>query len=199
MYMLPPALVEAVSQRVVEPINMLMIDWPSGPVYMHSGIGEILYDSQVWVGVGNLGALSAVRNDSNLGAATMTATLSGIDNDTITALVSEDVVNRVVDRYLGFIGEDGRLIDAVKVFSGRIRVPGFGDRHGDEPTITLEVVSKLVDWSKSRPDRYTDESHRRNYPNDMFYQYVAQMAERSLHWPSDKKSDVPLKTNTGTY
>jgi len=43
---------------VFHPINMIYLDWPSGPVRAHSGVGTINWGGHDWLGVGNFGAVS---------------------------------------------------------------------------------------------------------------------------------------------
>ena len=45
------------------------------------------------------------------------------------------------------------------------------------------------DWQKGLNLRNTDENHRRIHPNDRFFRYQNQMADRSIYWGS--KKDAP--------
>ncbi|QZI93203.1 hypothetical protein SIPHO049v1_p0078 [Vibrio phage PS14A.1] len=190
MFIIDQKLVDALDQRVVEPIYFVFIDWPDNPVYAHTGIGPINYDGKIWHGVGYLGGIGAVECNANVGAHTVNLQLSGIDPLVLREVTTNHVVNRDVELHYGAIDEKGQLIAASPYFYGRVSTTSI--IRYDKDAVTVQAVSKTSDWGRSRPDRYNDESHRSKHPSDDFFQYIAQMSQRDLYWGSDKES-IPLK------
>lgn len=190
MYLIDQKLLEALEKPVVEPITLIYIDWPTGPVYAHTGIGDIVFNGKVWSGVYHFGKIGDVVADANIGAHTMDLELSGIDPFALNEVVTKNVINREMEAYYGALDENGQLVGAAPYFYGRIGQVAIQRFEGD--AISVQGVSKTADWSKNRSERYTDESFQAINPGDRFCQYVEQMSERDLFWGSDKQS-VPLK------
>lgn len=189
MYLLPPAVVAAMSERVVSPVIFVYLDWEGGEVFAHNHIGEILFDGKVWLGIGGLGKIGQVVNDNNIGAHSVSLALSPVDPLVLNEVVTKNNVGRTVDLYIGFLDENGQLIDAVQYFGGRISEISMS-RYKDD-TISLTAVSKTSDWAKSRPDRYTHGSFSNKPEGDDFFQYVDDMAQREIGLGSTKSS-TPL-------
>ena len=191
MFLVPPELVAAFDERVVKPIQLVHIDWPGGAVYIHDGVGTVSYLNEIWYGVAGFGEIGEITSDSNIGSHTVPLNFSGIDPKTLSEVVTRNVVNRSVDIYIGALDENNEVIAASPRFYGRISSTAIKRYGGD--AISIEAVSKTSDWSKSRPNRYTDDSYRADHPNDDFLQYIAEMADRALYWNSPKDS-TPLST-----
>lgn len=189
MFLIPQELVDAFEQRVVRPVTFIYIDWPGGAVYAHTGVGTITYMGQVWYGLGSFADIGEVVCDNNIGSHTLDAALSGIDPKALKEVTTNDVINRDLEAHLGALGEDGRLISAAPYFYGRISSTNI-KRYGND-SIAVQATSKTSDWIKNRSNRYTDESYRASYPNDDFFQYIKDLADRALYWNSDKES-TPL-------
>lgn len=52
-----PEWLELADAGMLQKVYFLYIDWPTGPVHLHSYIGDIEIDGQVWNGVGVIGAI----------------------------------------------------------------------------------------------------------------------------------------------
>lgn len=192
MYLLPEAMRVALDAEVVRPVILVFIDWPNDPVYAHNRTGDIVYDSKVWSGVGDFGSIGDVELDHNLGAHTVSLTLSGINPDTLTKVTLGGVVNRDVELHFGVLDENGQLISAFPYFYGRVSSNQMTRYDKESDTIEIEATSKTGDWGRSRPDRYTWESQKGRHANDDFFQYVTDMVDRDLWWGNSKKDTIPL-------
>lgn len=190
MFLIDQKLIDALDDRVVEPVYFVYINWPGGKVYAHTGVGPISYNGKIWNGMGYFGSIGAVECNDNIGAHTVNLQLSGIDSMVLTQVVTKNVINREVELHYGALDVDGGLIAAAPYFYGRVSSTGIV--RYDKDAITVQAVSKTSDWAKNLPDRYNDESHRARHPNDDFFQYIKQMAQRDLYWGVDKES-IPLK------
>lgn len=190
MFLVDQRLIDALDQRVVEPVYFVYADWPDGKIYAHTGIGPINYDGKIWQGVGYLGSIGAVECNDNVGAHTVNLQLSGIDPMLLNGITTKNVIGREVELHYGALDEDGALIAAAPYFYGRISTTNIV--RYDKDAISLQAVSKTSDWSKNKADRYTDESHRSRHPDDDFFQYIQQMSQRDLYWGVSKES-IPLK------
>ena len=58
---LSSAVETALSQQHVAIVTFAKLEFPSGTVYVHNSIGTYNWDSQDWLGVGDLGAIGKVQ------------------------------------------------------------------------------------------------------------------------------------------
>ena len=85
-----PEWLDLADNGLLQKVYFLYLDWPSGPLYLHSYVGDITIDGNVWKGVGVFGTMS-----SN-GAAQVS------QKPVITMKLSD-----VPDRAAGFVTPDG--------------------------------------------------------------------------------------------
>lgn len=189
MFLIDQSLIDALDQRVVEPVYFVYMDTPDGKIYAHTGVGPISYLNEVWHGMGIFGSIGSVECNDNIGSHTVNLQLSGIDPMLLTQVTTKNLINREVELHYGALDEQGKLISASPYFYGRVSSTNLV--RYDKDSITVQAVSKTSDWSKNKADRYTDESHRSRHPGDDFFQYIKQMSQRDLNWGVDK-DNVPL-------
>ena len=53
---------------------------------------------------------------------------------------------------------------------------------GATATITVNAESRLADWDRPRVRRYNHEDQQIDYPGDMGFEFVPQMATKELRW-----------------
>ena len=58
---LPTAVETALAQPYVSIVTFAKLEFPSGTIYVHNSIGTYNWDSQDWLGVGDLGSISQVE------------------------------------------------------------------------------------------------------------------------------------------
>ena len=195
MFILPPELIAAMNERVVEPVYFVYVDWVGGEVFVHTHIGDIIFKGKTWLGVGRYGEIGNVTDDGNLGSHSLKLTLSGIDPLSLSEVTTKGCIGRTVTVYAGFLNEQGQLIGATQYFDGRIAEATI--QRFDSDSIALSAVSKTSDWAKSRSDRYTHGSHIAKHPGDYFFQYVDDMATRDINGGNDK-GNIPLRPRSET-
>ncbi|MNI79350.1 hypothetical protein D3C73_1358020 [compost metagenome] len=99
----------------------------------------------------------------------------------------ERIVDRMAWLYLVVMGPDGAPLNACLQFKGRIAQTPV--KAGRTNTIQLTISNIFEDWLRGLNLRNTNESHRRLYPDDHFFRYQDEMADKSIFWGS--KRDAP--------
>lgn len=181
----------SVAQAMQQPnVNMVLaaeFDFASGVSRVHTGVGEVLIDGNVYTGLGSLSDVGSVKEENSSSATQLQLTLSGLEPQLISIALNESSVNRKVRVFVAVFDDSIKTIAYNLLFKGRIT--GASCVMGDNSAISFTVSNIFEFWSKGKPFRYTDESHTRRHPGDRFFRYIAQMAERSLYWGS--KKDAP--------
>lgn len=186
---LPTEISNALDNSVVEVFFAvdLLFDSPN-EMYLWSGIGEFVDGGITYTGAGNLLQLSDIRESSDIGAYGATLTCSGIPSDLLSLALSEPYQGRVCNVKVGI-----RAITGISKISSTppttlfTAFSGYMDQmnieEGPETSvISLDVESKLVDLSRPRIRRYTDQSQQSRYSGDLAFEFVTRIQNESLEW-----------------
>lgn len=68
----------ALSDQVISPVVLANLTFKSGPVYVWSGVGDLVFNGNTYKGVGQLGKISSISEGSDVKADGMEITLFGI-------------------------------------------------------------------------------------------------------------------------
>lgn len=184
---LDPATIHALNQPHVTAVYALKLDLVSGFSRIHSGLGPLVIGGETYYGVGSMGSVGAQKEQLSTSPTKLTLALGGLDDSLLAEVMRERIVDRMAWLYLVVMGPDGAPLNACLQFKGRIAQTPV--KAGKTNTIQLTISNIFEDWQKGLNLRCTDESHRRIYPNDRFFRYQNEMADRSIFWGS--KKDAP--------
>jgi len=156
--------------------------FPSGNIYLWTGLGEVDWNGQTWLGAGNLIGVSEVSETSDVVANGISVTLSGVPVSLISLVIDDAQQGLPGKVYVGLLDESGDVIaDPVQSFAGRLDVPTITDG-AETCTIQISYESRLVDLLKPREFRYTHESQKIFYPSDRGFEFVTSLQDKALTW-----------------
>ncbi len=171
----------AVDAPVVRPVILTSLDFSSGTVRVHSGVGTITYDGQEYSGLGSYGGISEVTEGSDARPYDLDLSLSGIPLNLLASALGEDYQGRAAVNYIGLLDDNHQLIDTPKqIWGGYMDTPDIS--LGETATIVVHCRGRANDWNRARLTRYTMEQQRSVYPDDSGLDYVTQMADKSIVW-----------------
>lgn len=180
-------MIEALSKPHVTLLLAAEFYFDSGTSYVHTGVGNLLFNSNVYTGLGDFGSINSISLENTLSPSQLSLRLSGLNAGALEQSLNEPCVNREFKGYLISLDEAGEVNAADLLFEGFIS-DNFATL-GKECAINFKVSNIFEKWNDSLNLRNTDESQRALYPEDRFFRYVSQMAERSIFWGS--KKDAP--------
>jgi len=174
--------VNAAASEVVRPILLVEIQFDVTPVYLWNGVGNLSWNSQTWIGAGQIMQISEVQETYELRASGFNLSLTGLQIDRLDDAINESYQNRKVLVYQGFLDDSGDLVDDPYILiSGRMDVMTISE-NGDTSTIDVAVENRLIDFERPRRRTYTDQDQKLDYPNDKGFEYVAAIQDISLDW-----------------
>lgn len=173
----------ALIAETVAPIMLFYGDFASGPVRIWSGYGDLSWNGNTWIGVGDFGGVSSVAESEDLRANGVTFTLNGIDPSLVSTVLTDTYQGRECSLHLGAINlSTGALIaDPYQLFAGRMDVITI-DESADTATISLQAESLLIDLNRPRERRYTYEDQIQLYPGDEGLEFVAGIQDKPIPW-----------------
>ncbi len=183
-----PAFLAALARPVLHPVVLAHLDWPDDPVHAHSGVGDIQWAGQTWIGVGEFGTLSAegegmsgVPVDFSVGVA---APLPEIGS-----YAGANIRRRSGRLYLGLTTEagSGALIDAVEIVSGTMDGLNLGITSAPE-RLSYDLTVGFTTGPSMRAEVSAHHSHEdqsRKYPGDTAGKKLIQAQTRAekTRWP----------------
>lgn len=167
----------------VQPILLAKINTTGGDVRVWSGIGDITFNSEIYTGIGTFGGVSEVEENTDLGAAGVTFSLSGIPSEMISIALFQVEHNRPATVWLGALDlTTGALIaDPYQLFTGFTDVPSI-EESGESSMITLTAENKLIDLDRPRTRRYTSEDQKIDDPTDKGFDFVPSLQDTQVTW-----------------
>ncbi|AVX22829.1 Prophage PssSM-03, Orf15 [Pseudomonas syringae pv. atrofaciens] len=190
------------SQRVVDiiatgkfmPVYAVQLDFADGMVFAHTGTGDLVVDGITYEGVGNFGQVSQSKESDNSGSPmSVDLTLSGLDSYILSETNLRGCRGRMAKIIFVVFDEAGNYAADI-LFSGRMDAPkfSFAGNGQDGNTITVPVIDRMAEWSRTGTERWTDENHRARHQGDRFFYAIAQMSEWPIYWGAAK--DAPTFT-----
>lgn len=160
------------------------LDFPSGFVRMNGSPADIILGGNTFLGVGGLGAITAIEESAELRSYDLSVQLSGVPRDSIAIALAEAYQGR-----RGSVWEVPLdpttyqpIADPILFFRGRM--DQLDIRVGDTATVSVRLQNRLADWERPKLRRYTDEDQRRAHPGDLGLRYVASTVDKQLLWPA---------------
>lgn len=171
----------AAQAEIVRPVILCKLEYDGGPVLANTSPYKITYAGDDFLGVGNLGNISAVPESIELMSKGLTLTLSGIPSSMVSIALSENPQDRPATIWLAFLDENHKLIpDPVELFSGLMDTQSI--KMGDTAVVTVTVESRLADWERQRSLRFTHEEQQELFAGDMGLEFVAKIEDIEIIW-----------------
>jgi hypothetical protein len=154
--LMSPAMASALSAPVVRLAILASLQFGDNTVYVWTGLGPTTWNSMTFQGVGSLGEISPISEDSNVEAQNVMVSLSGIPSDLMGEILNEVRVLRTANIWLALYDSTGALISAPLLsYQGKMDAPEMDD-DGKTCTCTISLENVLVDLNRPVYRRFTD-------------------------------------------
>lgn len=185
-----------VTGKAINPAFFVEIYWPSGVARFWSGMGPITVGDDSFVGVGDMGGISPIKESSDGTINGMTLTLSGVPVELTSAVLSEEYQYRVARIYIGLLNSAGTLLFPLReIFSGRLNVASDSD-DGTSATITLSIEPRMIVANQASMRRYTLEDQKSQYPDDLGLEFITAVNSQTIDNWGVPNSGIPYNNYT---
>lgn len=155
----------------VHEVRLVKLEFDA-PVYIHSGIGTITYDTNDYLGVGDLGKISNTTERLDMTPSSLSLSLNGVDAGLVSEALDAGNFGDEVTLYFGFRGDDGLLIADPEV-EWRGYYDHASSTGGSESVITIICQHDLAVLSRNDGSRFSDEDQRVRHTGDTGFEFVA--------------------------
>lgn len=171
-----------VQKDTVYPILLLEGEFTTGTARFWTGLGELSWNGQTWQGLGDLVAISNIDETVEVAAKGFAVSISGQNASNISLALQSCRQGAAGRFWLGLLDAAGAVIaDPYLVREGRLDVPAMSD-NGESATITISYEDRLIDLERPREFRWTTESQRLFYPNDLGFEFVPSLQDAVDVW-----------------
>lgn len=137
-------MLNAMQEKAIEPVGFCYMDWPTGIVALHTGIGPLQVGSVTFDGIGALGRVELPNNAAADAVSEAKVSIVGFFGDTTGLLDSVALIGREVALATGLIVGGQVVQDPVFSYYGFIDGRSYavrrdGDRKVLDVTITLSA------------------------------------------------------------
>jgi len=155
----------------------------STPEYVTTAYKDVTFDGDNYQALGHLLKVSDIRETLAVRVNSVSLTLSGVDQSFIATMLGENVTNKTLQMWLGFLDSTGALVpDPVEVFSGRIDDYKFSeDTISGTAEIQVNAANHWADWEKIAGRRTNDEDQQLYYPGDKGLEFASRIV-KDLRW-----------------
>jgi hypothetical protein len=163
--------------------NMVEVTTTAGTTYLTDAHTPIDYGGNTYLAAGYLLGFSDVVEFADVQIASMTLSLSGVDQTMMSALLNNDYIDQYVTVMKAFLHHtDASLVGTpVTLFVGRIDSAGLReDPDAGTSTLTVTATSHWVDFER-RSGRHTNAAeHSRFFPGDTGMDYADE--DEEVYW-----------------
>jgi len=171
----------AIAAETVRPVALVKITLDTDTILVHSGVGDIVFNGDTYLGVGNFGDITEIKESESIAPTQVSVSLSGIPPEYLSFAMDEDYQGREAFIYKALLDENHDLIaDPVLAFRGRCDYSDI--QLGATATVQLTIQSRLADWNRPKIRRYSHEDQQLDYPGDLSLEFVPQMVEKPIVW-----------------
>lgn len=158
--------------------------FPSETIRNHTGLGNININGETYFGVGEFGAIGAIENVSDANPASVELTLMGIPSTVFSAIMQNRIRGSNVTVYKVLFDKDGRVDAAAKILVGQ--VTEYNWTFDGTGSFALQVADEFNLYERPLQKYYTHSNWKAEYEGDNFWQFVAQMADKEIHWGAEQ-------------
>lgn len=172
----------ALDEPVYHPLAMVEMDFASGMLRVHSGVGQVVWGGNTYTGASWLGKIEDWREGESLQAYGVQLSLSGLQGELVSLSQQEHYRGRSLKIWVAFLDDDGQIVGE-PVGPWRWRMSTLdGEYTGKTGTLVLSAGSRMAWWERANPSRYTDEDQRADYPDDYSCEFVSASSEREIEF-----------------
>ena len=196
----------AISEGNISPFFAFQLDFQSTSLFLYTGQGDLTIGGNTYTGVGSILNFTNVEESADIGAKSVSISLSGIPSTNLSLALSTPYQGREVTISFGIrtdglflaneegdfiLNQIGELIDISSVtvnqdvtstlFVGYIDTMDI--QEGPETsTITVTLESKLLELERQRVLRYTSAIQKALFSGDKGFDFVDKLQDKTFVW-----------------
>jgi hypothetical protein len=166
----------------VNAFPLLELQFASGTDYICGLDHDVVYGGNTYLAAGGCLGLERITETATQTEG-LKITLVGSTAANVALALGEKVQGRLAIVRLAMIDSGGALVVDENVWTGLMDVFTLQD-DPDNCVAVITAEHMLAVWDRARTIRYTDAQQQILFPGDLGLQYVEEMADANIVWPS---------------
>jgi hypothetical protein len=172
----------ALESNAIRPAFAAIITFKSQTVYVWSGVGNLVYAGNTYLGVGDFGEVGGITEGSDVQAYGTSLTLSGIDPNLLSESLADIELGAPVTLYFLLLDQNAAIIGTpYPLFVGTVDKPTLSIGT-DTLRITLSLENRLSNLQRANQRRYTAADQGLYFPDDNGFNWVESLNDQALKW-----------------
>jgi len=189
----------ALADDVLRPANFVKMEFDSADVNVWSGLGEYTLDGDVYTGLGNLGGISAVSENTNLSSNPVDFTLNGIPTEYVSLALQEPYQGKPITYSVAFLDSSGAVYgESFQMFKGLMDVMSI-KKGVPTSNITLRAESVLRRAERPGVRKMNPQHHMRDRPLDKFFIFLNNIQNKELIFGPSGSREPAKKQTAGSF
>lgn len=166
---------------------LIEAEFSGGTLRLTTHNRDVVWNSNTYVGAGQMLSMTAVRETTEITAAGLDLTLSGIPSSLTDQIMDEIEYGTRVNIYMALFDNDWALItntspaNPYKLYTGYIDIP-IMEWGAEEIIITLKTENPLIILDQPLNRKYTSQDQALDYPNDRGFEFVTRLQKANIRW-----------------
>ena len=186
---LDTSLVTESESDVVSLLVFAKLEFDSGTLYLHNGVGTFTWDTQDWIGLGSFSDVQGVREGTDVTSYEIRLVLSGLDADLLDEALNQPYQGRRATLYIGALNVSTRALVADPNQIWRGRMDSMIVTAGEENTITLTCESDMVVFDRRNGRTFSDADIQTEYSGDIWLKYLNDMEDARIEWRGGQREN----------
>ena len=189
---------DEIAKPKLNPAFAIFIDLPE-PVRAWTGIGELSFGGNTYLGTGSFGSLDAVRESTDGSAIGAKVTLNGIPSEMAGDIDDQFRRGARMDVYVLAVDESWTQVVGQPKLLQRLRTDTCDiNDGGDVLTVVIQGESRMREQARPTIKRYTNEYQQRRHPGDRFFEFLSAMTEVPILWAQQAQTPPALAVTSGS-
>lgn len=161
---------------------LVNMEFDSGDVHFWTGLGSLVWDSNIYLGVGDLLSVGRIEESSVTKASGTTLILSGVKASLISTALNEDYQGRKAEIYFAVFTTSGLVVgNPYRIFAGKMDVMEI-ELTGETGSISVSIENELIDLFRANGRNYTPEDQKSAYPGDKGLDFIPLIQDTEIVW-----------------
>lgn len=176
------SMLTAMQSNAIRPAFAAIITFKSETCYIWTGVGNLVFGGNTYLGIGDFGKLGSVVESSDVQAYGTSVTLSGIDPSLLAESMTDIQMGAPATIYFILLDGNGSIIGVpYPLYTGTVDKPNI--TIGTKTlSISLAIENRLSNLQRANMRRYTSGDQQLYHPDDSGFHYVEALNDVALIW-----------------
>lgn len=163
-------------------VNFVEMGHPDGTIYLWSGVGDLEYDGQTWMGCGLIGTITGIEHGWDPRVSRIGFAVGGVSGDVLDVM-DRDLKGYEATIYIALLTPEDKVVDGLLTVDV-VDLDYQESQADEEGTWTIVVVGQSGFWQLENPSLllWSPEQQKADYPGDTGMDALSVLEDLEVTW-----------------